>query len=131
MPSRVIDNENMPAPLGPYSHAVAASGELVFISGQPGIDANGDVPGQFEEQARNAFENLSRVVAAAGLEMTDVVKTTVYLADASQFSVLNLLFGEYFPTSPPTRATPIVQLPKDVGRMAMTLEFKRDDFALG
>lgn len=112
MPSRVIDNENMPAPLGPYSHAVAASGELVFISGQPGIDANGDVPGQFEEQARNAFENLSRVVAAAGLEMTDVVKTTVYLADASQFSVLNLLFGEYFPTSPPTRATPIVQLPK-------------------
>lgn len=128
MPSRVIDNENMPAPLGPYSHAVAASGELVFISGQPGIDANGDVPGQFEEQARNAFENLSRVVAAAGLEMTDVVKTTVYLADASQFSVLNLLFGEYFPTSPPTRATPIVQLPK---RMAMTLEFKRDDFALG
>lgn len=128
MPSRVIDNENMPAPLGPYSHAVAASGELVFISGQPGIDANGDVPGQFEEQARNAFENLSRVVAAAGLEMTDVVKTTVYLADASQFSVLNLLFGEYFPTSPPTRATPIVQLPKG---MAMTLEFKRDDFALG
>lgn len=118
----------MPAPLGPYSHAVAASGELVFISGQPGIDANGDVPGQFEEQARNAFENLSRVVAAAGLEMTDVVKTTVYLADASQFSVLNLLFGEYFPTSPPTRATPIVQLPKG---MAMTLEFKRDDFALG
>jgi 2-iminobutanoate/2-iminopropanoate deaminase len=112
MPSRIIDNENMPAPLGPYSQAVAASGELVFISGQPGIDAKGAAPGQFEEQARNAFENLSRVVAAAGLEMTDVVKTTLYLVDASQFSVVNMLFGEYFPTSPPTRATPIVQLPK-------------------
>jgi 2-iminobutanoate/2-iminopropanoate deaminase len=112
MPSRIIDNENMPAPLGPYSQAVAASGELVFISGQPGIDAKGATPGQFEEQARNAFENLSRVVAAAGLEMTDVVKTTLYLVDASQFSVVNMLFGEYFPTSPPTRATPIVQLPK-------------------
>jgi len=44
--------------------------------------------------------------------MRDVVKTTVYLADASQFEVLNALFGEYFPTDPPTRATPIVQLPK-------------------
>ena len=44
--------------------------------------------------------------------MRDVVKTTVYLADASQFEVLNALFGEYFPSDPPTRATPIVQLPK-------------------
>jgi 2-iminobutanoate/2-iminopropanoate deaminase len=70
------------------------------------------VPEQFEKQARNAFENLSRVVAAAGLHMADVVKTTVYLADASQFGALNALFGEYFAKSPPTRATPIVQLPK-------------------
>jgi 2-iminobutanoate/2-iminopropanoate deaminase len=113
MPARVIENENMPAPLGPYSHAVAASGELVFISGQAGMDTQtGEVPAQFEQQARNAFENLSRVVAAAGLQMADVVKTTVYLADASQFGVLNSLFGQYFPISPPTRATPIVQLPK-------------------
>jgi 2-iminobutanoate/2-iminopropanoate deaminase len=113
MPSRMIDNEKMPAPLGPYSHAVAASGELVFISGQAGTEAaTGDVPAEFEPQARNAFENLSRVVAAAGLEMANVVKTTVYLADASQFSVLNTLLKEYFPTSPRTRATPIVQLPK-------------------
>jgi 2-iminobutanoate/2-iminopropanoate deaminase len=94
MPSRVIDNEKMPAPLGPYSHAVAASGELVFVSGQAGIDpTTGDVPAEFEPQARNAFENLSRVVAAVGLDMANVVKTTVYLADASQFSVLNMLFG--------------------------------------
>ena len=113
MPARVIENDKMPAPLGPYSHAVAASGELVFISGQSGMDAaTGEVPLQFEQQARNAFDNLSTVVAAAGVKMADVVKTTVYLADASQFAVLNTLFGEYFPTSPPTRATPIVQLPK-------------------
>ncbi len=113
MPARVIENKQMPAPLGPYSHAVAASGELVFISGQPGMDATtGEVPAQFEPQARNAFENLSRVVTAAGLEMSDVVKTTVYLADALQFGALNTLFEEYFPTCPPTRATPIVELPK-------------------
>ena len=113
MPARVIQNDWMPAPLGPYSHAVAASGELVFISGQPGIDAtSGEVPAEFETQARNAFDNLARVVAGAGLEMSDVVKTTIYLSDASQFVTLNALFGKYFATSPPARATPIVQLPK-------------------
>lgn len=113
MPARVIQNENMPKVLGPYSHAVAASGELVFVSGQPGTDpTTGDVPSDFEQQARNAFENLSSVIAAADLTMRDVVKTTVYLADASQFGVVNALFGEYFAESPPTRATPIVDLPK-------------------
>lgn len=113
MPARVIENEEMPKALGPYSHAVAASGELVFVSGQPGIDpVTGGVPADFEQQARKAFENLSQVIAAADLAMSDVVKTTVYLADASQFPVLNTLFEEYFSKSPPTRATPIVALPK-------------------
>lgn len=113
MPARVIENEKMPKALGPYSHAVAASGELVFVSGQPGIDpVTGEVPTEFEQQARNAFENLAKVVGAADLTMGDVVKTTVYLADASKFAILNSLFGEYFAKSPPTRATPIVELPK-------------------
>jgi len=113
MPARVIHNDKMPATLGPYSHAVAASGELLFISGQSGMDpVTREVPSVFEGQARNAFNNLASVVTAAGLTMRDVVKTTVYLADASQFEVLNALFGEYFPSDPPTRATPIVQLPK-------------------
>jgi 2-iminobutanoate/2-iminopropanoate deaminase len=112
MVSRVITNEQMPKALGPYSHAVGASGEFVFVSGQVGIDAEGAVPATFEAQARNAFENLARVVAACSLTMANVVKTTVYLADADQFPVLNALFAEYFPTFPPTRAVPIVQLPK-------------------
>lgn len=113
MPTRVIKNDQMPAALGPYSHAVAASGELVFVSGQPGMDpSTGSVPADFESQARLAFQNLERVLSAAGLGMADVAKTTVYLADAGQFSALNALFEEFFPSSPPTRATPIVQLPK-------------------
>jgi len=113
MAVRTIENDRMPAALGPYSHAVAASGELVFISGQPGIDSEtGEAPADFESQARLAFENLARVVGAAGLHMCDVAKTTIYLADASQFQTLNSLFGEYFPSAPPTRAAPIVQLPK-------------------
>jgi hypothetical protein len=63
MPAHVIENDRMPTPLGPYSHAVAAHGELVFISGQAGMDpSTGEVPADFQQQARNAFENLSRVV---------------------------------------------------------------------
>ena len=113
MTTKIIENQQMPEALGPYSQAVAASGELVFISGQAGIDPlSGEIPAEFDRQARNAFENLSRIVRTAGLTMTDVVKTTVYLADAYQFGVLNELFGEYFPKSPPTRSVPIVQLPK-------------------
>lgn len=109
----VIDNDKMPRALGPYSQAVSAAGELIFVSGQPGTDpVTGEVPPSFERQAHNAFENLSRVLSAAGLAMADVVKTTIYLADATQFDPLNALFGQYFPISPPTRAVPVVQLPK-------------------
>lgn len=113
MPRRAIHNDEMPKPFGPYSAAVAASGELVFISGQPGIDPkSGQVPTDFASQARNAFDNVAAVVRGCGIGMADVVKTTVYLADASQFETLNTLFAEYFPGDPPTRATPVVQLPK-------------------
>lgn len=109
----VIENELMPKRFGPYSHAVAVSGEIVFISGQPGIDpVTGDTPADFEPQARQAFENVFQIAAAAGLARTDIAKMTVYLTDIAQFETLNRLFGEYFPHSPPARAAPIVQLPK-------------------
>jgi 2-iminobutanoate/2-iminopropanoate deaminase len=110
-----IHNERMPKQLGPYSHVVRA-GDLYFISGQPGIDpATGAVPpGGFDAEARMAFENLRRVLEAAGLGLDRVVKTTVYLTSADDFAALNALFGEVFPTSAPTRATPIVALPRNL-----------------
>jgi 2-iminobutanoate/2-iminopropanoate deaminase len=113
VPTQVVENAEMPKTLGPYSQAVAASGELVFISGQAGIDPlTGEAPTEFDQQARVAFNNLASVIRAAGLAMADVAKTTIYLADAGQFGVLNDLFREFFPVSPPTRAVPIAQLPK-------------------
>jgi 2-iminobutanoate/2-iminopropanoate deaminase len=112
MPKRPIANEQMPKALGPYSQAVAASGELVFVSGQAGLDSEGRAPENFEQQARNAFDNLARVIGGAGLTLADIVKTTIYLSDAGHFQALNVLFAEYFTSSPPTRAVPIVQLPK-------------------
>ena len=110
--------------MGPYSHAVKAGG-LVFVSGQPGIDpATGQAVGPgFREQARQAFENLRVVLEAAGSGMDRVVNTTVIVADASEFGVVNELFAEYFAASPPARMTMQVTIPKglliSIGCVAM------------
>lgn len=103
----------MPPPLGPYSHVVRA-GELLFVSGQPGIDPRtGEAPQEgFEAEARQAFDNLRAVLEAAGSGLDRVVKTTVFLASGDDFPVMNRLYGEFFPTTPPARATPIVGLPR-------------------
>jgi 2-iminobutanoate/2-iminopropanoate deaminase len=99
--------------LGPYSQVVRA-GNLLYVSGQVGLNpATGEPAGDsVEAQARQAFENLSTVLRAAGSDMQYVIKITVFLTDANAFSTLNELFREYFPKNPPARSVPIVQLPK-------------------
>ena len=108
-----IQSPDMPAAIGPYSHAVRA-GDFVFVSGQPGIDpSTGTVPpGGFHAEAHQAFLNLRTVVGAAGASMERVVRTTVFLANADDFPAMNQLFAEFFPSAPPARATPIVSLPR-------------------
>jgi 2-iminobutanoate/2-iminopropanoate deaminase len=107
-----ITGPDMPRSLGPYSHAVRA-GDFIFVAGQAGIDlATGEAAPDFGSQARRAFENLGTVLNAAESGLDCVVKTTVFLADASAFATLNELYAEFFPVSPPVRSTPIVQLPR-------------------
>ena len=110
-----IQSPDMPVAIGPYSHAVRA-GDLVFISGQPGLDpSTGAVPpGGFEVEARQAFTNLRTVVEAAGARMERVVRVTVFLSSADDFPAMNQLFAEFFPSAPPARATPIVSLPRSL-----------------
>ena len=85
-----IASPDMPVAIGPYSHAVRA-GDFIFVSGQPGIDpSTGSVPsGGFDAEARQAFVNLRTVVGAAGASMERVVRTTVFLVDADDFSAMN------------------------------------------
>jgi len=79
MPGRSIFSPDAPAPIGPYSQAVAAQ-RLLFISGQLPVDpATGAMPEAIEDQTRQALENLRAVIEAAGGSLRDVVKTTVYL----------------------------------------------------
>ena len=103
----------MPPALGPYSQAVRV-GNLLFVSGQVGLSPDtGEIAGyDFEAQARQAFENVRAVLAAANCSMDDVVKTTCWVADAASFQEFNALYAEFFPKEPPTRSTPIVALPK-------------------
>ncbi len=108
-----IKTEAMPLVIGPYSQVVRL-GDLLFVSGQPGLDpeTGAPPPGGFPAEGRQAFSNLGRALEAAGSSLGQVAKVTVYLASVEDFPTLNELFAEFFPTNPPARATPIVQLPR-------------------
>jgi 2-iminobutanoate/2-iminopropanoate deaminase len=95
MSKTAIATDQAPAAIGPYSQAVRA-GDLVFTSGQIGLDpATGElVEGGVEAQTRRVLENLTHVLAAAGASWSDVVRTTVFLADLGDFAVVNRLYGE-------------------------------------
>lgn len=109
-----IHTENAPAAVGPYSQAVDC-GEYVFCSGQiPLVPETGLLAeGGIEIQARQMFSNIKAVLAAAGLDFSHVVKTTVFMTDLSQFAVFNGIYGEYFPENPPARScVEVSALPK-------------------
>ena len=103
---RVIQSSDAPAPVAAYSQAIA-SGELLFCSGQIAIDPKTGqmVTGGIEAETEQVLTNLRAVLAAAGASLSDVVKTTVYLADFNDFQAMNAIYVRAFPTDPPARAT--------------------------
>ena len=112
--STVIHTENAPAAVGPYSQAIDC-GEFVFCSGQiPLVPATGlIVEGGIEAQARQMFSNIQAVLNAAGLDFSNVVKTTVFMTDLAQFADFNAIYAEYFPGNPPARScVQVAALPK-------------------
>ena len=106
MTRQPIQTNGAPAPVGPYSQAIR-SGELVFCSGQVGLDpATGElVDGGVEAQAERALKSLQAVLDAAGLTFDDVVKTTIFLADVGDFAAVNAVYGRFMPDPPPARST--------------------------
>ena len=113
---KAIHTTNAPAAVGPYSQAIDC-GDLIFLSGQiPLVPATGlAAEGGIEAQARQMFENIKAVLAEAGLDFTNVVKTTVFMTDLGQFAALNSIYAEYF--KPPFSARSCVEvsaLPKGV-----------------
>jgi 2-iminobutanoate/2-iminopropanoate deaminase len=98
----------------PLSPAVQA-GDFIFISGQTPVGPNGEnVGGTIEVQTRQVLENIKAALALAGAEMSDVVKTTVWLEDARDFAAFNKVYATYFPSSPPARTTAEGRLMVDI-----------------
>jgi 2-iminobutanoate/2-iminopropanoate deaminase len=101
----VIATDQAPAPSGAYTQALAV-GPFVFLSGQIPLDAQGRlVEGDIVIQTCQVIANLKAILAAAGLALKDVVKTTVFLADLADFQEFNRAYGEFFPQHPPARTT--------------------------
>ena len=111
---KVISSPLAPAAIGPYSQATEAAG-LVFVSGQLPIDAaTRDMPEGIEAQARQSLLNIKHILEAAGLTMSHIVKTTVYLQDMSLFAGMNSVYATFFEGDYPARAAFAVKaLPKD------------------
>jgi 2-iminobutanoate/2-iminopropanoate deaminase len=105
MTRKEVATSSAPAAMGPYSQAIEADG-FVFCSGQLGMDpATGKLADGIGAQAEQALTNLGAVLAAAGLSATDVVKTTIFLADLADFGTVNTIYGRHFPTPCPARST--------------------------
>lgn len=114
MTKKIIHTDNAPAAIGTYSQAVETNG-LVFISGQIPLDpASMDlVEGDFETRARRVFDNLRAIAQAAGGDLDQIVKLTIYLTDLDNFASVNSVMSEYFDEPYPARAAlGVASLPK-------------------
>jgi 2-iminobutanoate/2-iminopropanoate deaminase len=103
-----ISTPAAPKAIGPYSQGVTARGaRTLYLSGQIPLDpATGElVPGGIAEQTARVMENLREVLAAGGAGFEHVVRTTIFLADLGDFAKVNEVYGRYFPSEPPARAT--------------------------
>ncbi len=111
---KAISSSEAPAAIGPYSQAIEANG-FVFVSGQlPIIPATGTFPeGGVGEQTHQSLTNVSHILRAAGTDLSQVVKTTVFLADMADFAAMNEVYAQFFATPFPARcAVAVKDLPK-------------------
>lgn len=112
---KVISTEKAPAAIGPYSQAMVF-GNLMISSGQIPIDpATGEIAGTtIQEQAEQVMKNIGAVLEEAGANYTDVMKTTCFLADMSDFAAFNEVYGKYFTCKPARSCVAVKTLPKNV-----------------
>lgn len=110
----IIFTERAPKAIGPYSQAVKKS-NMLFTSGQLGIDESGNFVSELVElQTVQSLKNIQAVLTQAGFSMSDVVKTTVFVADLNDFAIVNEQYAKFFPENPPARScVEVSRLPKN------------------
>lgn len=101
---KVIHTNNAPKAIGPYSQAIEANG-MIFISGQiPVNPSNSEIPEGIEAQTEQVLNNISAILVEAGLDFSNIVKTTCLLSDMANFQAMNAIYAMRFPENPPARA---------------------------
>ena len=116
MSKQIINTSNAPAPIGPYNQAVKA-GNLLFVSGQIAIKpSTGEITNtDIIEETHQVLQNVKSILAEAGMDFNDIVKTTIFLSDMNLFSQVNEIYAKYFDGNFPARETVAVKgLPKNV-----------------
>lgn len=114
MTKRIIQTEQAPAAIGPYSQAISI-GDFLFTSGQIALDPESGIflSAEIEEETEQTLKNISAILRAGGLSLENVVKTTVYLSDLNHFSRMNQVYEKYFSKTKPARAcVQVAALPK-------------------
>ncbi len=113
MEKKIINSKSAPEPIGPYSHAVLINNTL-YISGQVAKDAISGlmIQDDIKNETRKVMENLEAILKEAGMDFTNVVKTTIYCVDLANFAAINEVYGSFFSGNFPARETvQVVKLP--------------------
>lgn len=117
MSKQIVYTDQAPAPIGPYSQAVkvsvASNTSMLFVSGQVAIDLA--PKGDIQAETQKVMENIGAILKAAGLDYSNVVKSTIFVKDMNNFAAINEVYGQFFTSEPPARETvEVARLPKDV-----------------
>ncbi|MCB0699147.1 MAG: RidA family protein [Chitinophagales bacterium] len=116
MEKKVIRTDNAPAPIGPYNQAIQY-GDMLFVSGQIAIDPEtGDlIQGDIQEETHMVMKNLKAVLNEAGMDFSNIIKSSIFIMDMGQFAQINEAYAQYFDADPPARETvQVAGLPKGV-----------------
>lgn len=116
MTRKIIISKDAPAPIGPYSQAILVH-DVLYVSGQIAMDpkSGGIINDDIIEETRQVMENLGAILQEAGMNYTNVVKSTIFVKDLNNFATINQVYGNYFKVNPPARETvEVSRLPKDV-----------------
>ena len=116
MSKSVVYSSQAPEPIGPYSQAIQ-SGNMLFVSGQIAIErSTGNMlTADVQTETKQVMENIAYILKAAGMDFSNIVKTSIFLKDMNNFPKVNEIYGQYFQQQPPARETvEVSRLPKDV-----------------
>lgn len=116
MEKKVIRTENAPAPIGPYNQAIQY-GDMLYVSGQIAIDpqSNELVRGSIQDETHMVMKNLKAVLNEAGMDFSNIIKSSIFIMDMGQFGEINEVYAQYFDENPPARETvQVAGLPKGV-----------------